>query len=71
MKDLDFNIEDRRIRTNFEILKDEVESGESNIISVVTDIRDNAGTIEKKTRSIDITDGRLTAVGDESDWTAI
>lgn len=38
---------------------------------VVADIRDNAGTIEKKTRTLDARGGVLTSIGLESGWTAI
>ena len=38
---------------------------------IVTDIRDNAGTIEKKTRVVSVRGGVLTAIGSESGWTAI
>jgi hypothetical protein len=45
--------------------------GASGSITIVTDIRNNAGTIEKKTRSLTFTYGQITTIGAESDWTAI
>lgn len=38
---------------------------------IVTDMRDNAGTIEKKTRIVSFRGGVITAIGAESAWTAI
>ncbi len=40
-------------------------------LQIVTDVRDNFGTIEKKTRLIDIRGGVATSIGGESGWTAI
>jgi hypothetical protein len=43
-------------------------SGASGTFTIVTDIRDNAGTIQKKTRSITVYSGDVTSIGAESDW---
>ncbi len=40
-------------------------------MQIVTDMRDNVGTIEKKTRILDIRGGVITSIGSESAWTAI
>lgn len=45
--------------------------GATGSFSVITDIRDNAGTIEKKTRTITVSGGHITSTGTESAWTAI
>lgn len=41
---------------------------QSGSVTVVTDIRDNAGQLQKKTQSLTYTNGVLTAVGTESAW---
>lgn len=40
-------------------------------LQVVTDVRDNGGTHQKKTRSIGIVNGLVTVIGDETDWVDI
>lgn len=45
--------------------------GVSGTFQVITDVRDNAGTIEKKTRSLTYTGGIITTIGTESGWSAI
>jgi len=45
--------------------------GVSGTYTVVSDIRNNSGTIEKKTRTITIVRGHITSVSAESAWTAI
>ena len=45
--------------------------GATGSFSVVSDIRNNSGTIEKKTRTITVSGGYVTSVGTESAWTAL
>lgn len=40
-------------------------------MQVVTDMRDNGGTHQKKTRSIGIVNGIITVIGEETDWVNI
>lgn len=40
-------------------------------LQIVTDVRNNSGTHEKKTRTIDIRGGVITSISSESAWTAI
>lgn len=40
-------------------------------MQIITDVRDNAGTIEKKTRTLDIRGGVVTSISAESAWTTI
>jgi len=45
--------------------------GADGTVTVVTDLQDNSGTLEIKTRDITITDGLITTIGAESAFTAI
>ena len=45
--------------------------GYSGTFQVVSDMRNNAGTHEKKTRNLTFTNGVLTTLGAESAWTVI
>jgi len=45
------------------------ETGITTTQTVVSDVRDNAGQMQKKTRLLTFTNGLLTAQGAESDWT--
>lgn len=47
-----------------------VDDGASGSFTVVTAVRDNAGTLEYKSRTLTVADGQVTALGTESDWTA-
>lgn len=38
-------------------------------MQVVTDVRMNLGTLQKKTRTLGLKDGIVTVLGEESDWT--
>lgn len=40
-------------------------------MQIITDVRDNAGTTEKKTRTLDIRGGVVTSISAESGWTPI
>lgn len=44
-------------------------SGQSVSQTIVTDVRDNAGQMQKKTQTLTFKNGLLTAQGAESDWT--
>lgn len=45
------------------------ETGQTTTATIVTDVRDNAGQLQKKTQLLTFTNGLLTAKDDESDWT--
>ena len=45
-------------------------SGATSTFNVVTNVQDNAGAIEVKTRQLTISNGLVSAVGVESGWTA-
>lgn len=50
---------------------EEIVSGISATATIVTDIRDNSGQLEKKTQLLTFANGLLTTKADESEWTAI
>lgn len=50
--------------------KSGTEVGQTTTVTVVTDVRDNAGQMEKKTQVLTFTSGLLTTKADESAWTA-
>jgi len=47
------------------------QTGQTGSGDVITQIRDNAGTVEYKKRTLTFTGGLVTNVGAESGWTAI
>ena len=51
-------------------LGDSSSSSLNTTATIVTDVRDNAGQIEKKTQLLTFTNGLLTTQGAESNWTA-
>lgn len=46
-------------------------SGVSGTVTVLTALQDNGGTTEYKSRDLTFSGGIITAIGAESDWTAI
>ena len=49
--------------------KSGTETGQTTTATIVTDVRDNAGQMQKKTQVLTFTSGLLTTKGAESDWT--
>ena len=49
---------------------DAVGTGDDGTFNVLTDLRDNAGTIEYKTRQLVVAGGVITTIGAESGWTS-
>lgn len=75
---LEFGVEQGPIRTtllslvkfcNELLLKARRASGVGGTVTVVTDVRTNAGQLQKKSRDLTLIDGIITDTGTETDWT--
>jgi hypothetical protein len=50
------------------LIKMKKSPGTSTTVTVVTDVRTNAGQLQKKTKLLTLVDGVVSSVGTESDW---